>query len=150
MFECTLGAKTARSLYGWELPAGVHWDATADELPAAPDVSTDGSLVTDEMSGTACVESWVYAGGHVLMLGGIVGGGTLVALVQLLVVLMLLVGGFALCLGPLQTVQRAEFCEVTRALQASRAVRLGVDSLNVVRHVGRLLSVFWSLSMMVT
>ena len=42
-------------------------------------------------------------------------------------------------LGPLQTVQRAEFWEVVLALQATDAVHLGVNNLNVVRHVGRLL-----------
>ena len=40
---------------------------------------------------------------------------------------------------PLQTVQRAEFGVVILALQASTAVHLGVDNLNEVRHVGRLL-----------
>ena len=42
-------------------------------------------------------------------------------------------------LGPLQTVQRAEFWCVVLALQASDATHLGVDNLNVVRQVGRLL-----------
>ena len=41
--------------------------------------------------------------------------------------------------GPLQTVQRTEFWEVILALQALDAVHLGVDNLNVVRQVGRLL-----------
>ena len=41
--------------------------------------------------------------------------------------------------GPLQTVQRAELWGVILALQASRGVHLGVDNLNVVRHVGRML-----------
>ena len=47
--------------------------------------------------------------------------------------------GFCSLPGPLQTVQIAEFWGVTLALQASDAVHLGVDNLNVVRHVGRLL-----------
>ena len=41
--------------------------------------------------------------------------------------------------GPLQTVHRAQFWGVILALQASAAVHLGVDNLNVVRPVGRLL-----------
>ena len=41
--------------------------------------------------------------------------------------------------GPLQTDQRAELWEVVLALQASDASHLGVDNLNVVRHVCRLL-----------
>ena len=42
--------------------------------------------------------------------------------------------------GPLQTVQRAELSGVMLALQSSDAVRVGVDNLGVVRHVGRLLN----------
>ena len=41
--------------------------------------------------------------------------------------------------GPLQSVQRAELWGVILALQASRGAHLGVDNLNVVRHVGRYL-----------
>ena len=37
--------------------------------------------------------------------------------------------------GPLQSVQRAELWGVILALQCSSAVHLGVDNLNVVRHV---------------
>ena len=41
--------------------------------------------------------------------------------------------------GPLQSVQRAELWGVILALQCSSAVHLGVDNLNVVRHVSRFL-----------
>ena len=37
--------------------------------------------------------------------------------------------------GPLQSVQRAELWSVVLAMQSSSAVHLGVDNLNVVRHV---------------
>ena len=47
--------------------------------------------------------------------------------------------GYCSVPGPLQSVQRAELWGVILALQASRGVHLGVDHLNVVRHVGRLL-----------
>ena len=47
--------------------------------------------------------------------------------------------GFCSVPGSLQTVQRAELWGVILALQSSGVVHLGVDSLNVVRHVGRLL-----------
>ena len=47
--------------------------------------------------------------------------------------------GFCSLPGPLQTVQRAEFWGVVLALQATNAVHLVVDNLNVVRYVGRLL-----------
>ena len=41
--------------------------------------------------------------------------------------------------GPLQSVQRAELWGVILALQCSSAVHLGVDNLDVVRHVSRIL-----------
>ena len=41
--------------------------------------------------------------------------------------------------GPLQSVQRAELWGVILALQCSSAIHLGVDILNVVRHVFRIL-----------
>ena len=40
---------------------------------------------------------------------------------------------------PLQSVQRAELWSVILALQCSSAVHLGVDNLNVVRYVSRIL-----------
>ena len=47
--------------------------------------------------------------------------------------------GYCSVPGPLQSVQRAELWGVILALQASSGVHLGVDNLNVVRHVVRLL-----------
>ena len=47
--------------------------------------------------------------------------------------------GFCSVPGPFQYVQRAELWGVILAVQSSGAVHLGVDNLNVVRHVGRLL-----------
>ena len=47
--------------------------------------------------------------------------------------------GFVSVPGPLQTVQRAELWGVILALQSADAVHVGVVSLGVVRHVGRLL-----------
>ena len=41
--------------------------------------------------------------------------------------------------GPLQSVQRAELWGVILALQCSSAIHLGVDNLNVVCHVSRIL-----------
>ena len=41
--------------------------------------------------------------------------------------------------GLLQSVQRAELWGVILALQCSSTVHLGVDNLNVVRHVSRIL-----------
>ena len=47
--------------------------------------------------------------------------------------------GYCSVPGPLQSVQMAELWSVILALQASCGVHLGVDNLNVVRQVGRLL-----------
>ena len=40
--------------------------------------------------------------------------------------------------GPLQSVQSAEIWGVVLSLQAAAAVHVGVDNLNVVRHLARL------------
>ena len=42
--------------------------------------------------------------------------------------------------GPLHTVQRAEICGVLVALQGCIRVHVGVDNLNVVNHVSRILA----------
>ena len=100
---------------------------------------TDGSLVRDEVSGSAWAGAGVYARlhadnwryrrwGHFDDLGLTPDGLSSSCL------------GFSSLPGPLQTVQRAEFWGVVLALQATNAVHLGVDNLNVVRHVGRLLN----------
>ena len=47
--------------------------------------------------------------------------------------------GFCSVPGPLQTVQRDEMWGAILALQSADAVHLGVDTLGVVRHVGRVL-----------
>ena len=47
--------------------------------------------------------------------------------------------GFCSVPGPLQTVQRAELWVVILPLQANDGVHLGIVSLGVVRHVGRIL-----------
>ena len=47
--------------------------------------------------------------------------------------------GFCSVPVPFQSVQRVELWRVILALQSSCAVHLGVDNLNVVRHVGCLL-----------
>ena len=107
-------------------------------MPPSPDVWTDGSLVRDEVSGSACAGAGVYARlhadnwryrrwGHFDDLGLTPDGLSSSCL------------GFCSLPGPLQTVQRAEFWGVVLALQATSAVHLGVDDLNVVRYVGRLL-----------
>ena len=110
----------------------------SDRLPPSPDVWTDGSLVRDEVSGSAWADAGVYARlhadnwryrrwGHFDDLGLTPDGLSSSCL------------GFSSLPGPLQTVQRAEFWGVVLTMQATNAVHLGVENLNVVRHVGRLL-----------
>ena len=108
-------------------------DAAADRKPAHPDVWTDGSLVRGEVSGGASVagsgvdallhvDTWRHKRwGHVDDLGTTSDGSAVSC------------RGVSSLPGPLQTVQRAEFWGVVLALlQASDAVHLRVDFLNVV------------------
>ena len=135
MLECTLGAYSARTLYDCEPPAGVCWDVAADELLDDSDW-TDGSLAIYEASDFAPAGSGVYARSRAdawrsrgwVHFDGLTADGSAASC-----------RGFGSLLGRLQTVQRAEFWRIILALQASRAVHLVVDNLNVVRHVGRLL-----------
>ena len=102
-----------------------------------PDVWTDGSFVLDELSGIGVGGCGVYslksgAGWfdrrwcHLELLPpGDLG-------VERCVL-------FDSIRGPLQSVQRAEPWGVILALRCSSAVHLGVDNLNVVRHVSRIL-----------
>ena len=89
-------------------PQSVDWDSAADRVPPSPDVWTDGSLVRDEVSGSAfagagvCarlhVDNWRYRRwGHLDDLGLTPDG------------LSSSCVGFSSLPGPLQSVQRAEF-----------------------------------------
>ena len=130
----------ATQLIGYEpkTPQSIDFDSASDRLPPSPDVLTDGSLVRDEVSGSAWAGGGVYAclhadnwrywrWEHFDDLGLTPDSLSSSCL------------GFSSLPGPLQTVQRAEFWCMVLALQATNAVHLGVDNLNVVRHVGRLL-----------
>ena len=139
MLESALGSYSSDIFQGLDVPQSVDGDSAADRLPPSPDVWTDGSLVRDEVSGSAWAGAGVYARlhadnwryrrwGHFDDLGLTPDGLSSSCL------------GSCSLPGPLQTVQRAEFWGVVLALQATNAVHLGVDSLNVVGHVGRLLN----------
>ena len=99
------------------------------------DVWTDGSFVLDELSGVGVAGCGVYS-----LKSGAGWFGPRWSHLELLPPGDL---GVERCVlfdsirGPLLSVQRAEFCGVILALQCSSAVHLGVDSLNVVRHVSR-------------
>ena len=108
-------------------------NVVSSDVSDHPDVWIDGSFVLDELSGVGVGGCGVYSSrsgagwfGHLewLPLGDL---------------------GVERCVlfdsvrGPLQSVQRAELWGVILALQCSSAVHLGVDNLNVVRHVSRIL-----------
>ena len=105
-------------------------------MPDHPTVWTDGSLVLDPVTGVSSSGSGFFAHqsengwsgrrwGHV---DGLRDDHDVASC-----------RGFCSVPGPLQSVQRAEMWGVILALQSSGAVHLGVDNLNVVRHVGCLL-----------
>ena len=138
MLESALGSYSSDILQDWDVPQSVDWDSAADRMPPSPDVWTDGSLVRDEVSGSYFAGAGVYARLHAdnwrywrwvhFDDKGLAPDGLSSSCL-----------GFSSLPGPLQTVQRAEFWGVVLALQATNAVHLGVDNLNVVRQVGRLL-----------
>ena len=114
--------------------SGDEFDAidAALRLPDYPDVWTGGGRVLDEVCGASPSGSGFYAplpGQRWSHLNDIGPAGGVVESCR----------GFCSVPGPFQTVQTAEFWVVVLALQASAAVHLGVDNLNGVRYVGRLL-----------
>ena len=107
-------------------------------LADAPDVWSDGSLVLDGFSGVGVAGCGVYAHesgaawfgrqwGHLDLLPPLPdGAGEACRL-------------FCSIPGSLQTVQRAEIWGVLAALQGCTRMHVGVDNLNVVRHISHVL-----------
>ena len=137
LLEVALGSYSSALLLHWHSPDGFDAESAAQGVAREPDVWTDGSMVEDKVSGSSSAgagfstrrsgrlwaeRSW----GHI---DDDVQGDRTVASCR----------GYCSVLGPLQSAQRAELWGVILALQASCGVHLGVDNLNVVRHVGRLL-----------
>ena len=118
LLEDALGSYTSAFLLDWRLPGSFDAESAALHVAGEPDVWTDGSFIDDTVS----ADSW----GHI---DDDVQGDATVASCR----------GCCSVPGPLQSAQRAELWGVILALQASCGVHLGVDNLNVVRHVGRLL-----------
>ena len=59
-----MGSYSSDIIQGWDLPQGVDWDSAATRMPPSPDVWTDGSLIRDEVSGSACAGAGIYARLH--------------------------------------------------------------------------------------
>ena len=108
-------------------------------LADAPDVWSDGSLVLGGFSGVGFAGCGVYARGSGAAWFGRQWG-------HLDLLPPLADGSGEACrlycsvLGPLQTVQRAEIWGVLVALQGFTRMHVGVDNLNVVRHVSRIIN----------
>ena len=124
-------------LLHWHLPDGFDAGSAAQGAAREPDVWTDGSMVEDKVSGASSAGAGFSTGrvdrfwaerswGHID--DGLHENRTVSSC-----------RGYCSVPGPSQSVQRAELWGVILALQASCGVHLGVDNLNVVRHVGRLL-----------
>ena len=114
---------------------GFVGDVASSDVTDHPDVWTDGSFVPDELSGVGAGGCGVYLlsevwfdrrWGHLELLPPSEPGVERCVLHDSV-------------RGPLQSVQRAELWGVILASQCSSAVHLGVDNLNVVRHVSRIL-----------
>ena len=137
LLEIALGSYPSAFLLDWRLPGGFDAESAALHVAREPDVWTDGSMVEDKVSAVSssgagfssgragrfwAERSWRHIDDDVQ-------GDRTVASCR----------GYCSVPGPFQTVQRAELWGVILALQASGGAHLGVDNLNVVRHVGRLL-----------
>ena len=133
-----LGSYSAAPLLDWRLTVGFDAEAAAFQVAQEPDVWTDGSRIEDRLSTVSSSDAGFSSGHSSRFWAGRSWrhvddddqGNQAVASCR----------GYCSVPGPLQTVQRAELWGVILALQASRGVHLGgVDNLNVVRHVGRML-----------
>ena len=120
----------------WDLPDGFDADEVSAHMPDSPDIWSDGRMVLDSVTGVSAAGAGMFAHqsefcwrdrrwGHVDRVQSVGVDHSCRAFVSVP--------------GPLQTVQRAELWGVIIALQSAEAVRIGVDNLGVVRHVGRLL-----------
>ena len=113
------------------------------DIAAGPFVWTDGSLLLDKVSEVGVAGAGVHAHasgeswfkrrrGHLDLLPPWPDGGSET-------------GRFFCSIpGPLQSVLRAEICGVLVALQGCAAMHIGVDNLNVVNHVSRLIAKRWA------
>ena len=121
--------------------AGGEFSPAEGEVPlaGAPDVWSDGSLVSDWVSGIGVAGCGVYA--HA---SGAAWFGRRWSHLDLHPPLPDCAGEacrlYCSIPGPLQTVQRAEIWGVLVALQGCVRMHVGVDNLNVVNHVSRIVA----------
>ena len=113
-----------------------YWDADdiALEIPEHPNIWTDGTREDFSSLGGLKLLVLVFTSLLLRLLLITQFGERLKSMVMLGWSVAVL-----LSLGVLQTVQRAEFWGAIVALQAYWPCRLGIDNLNVVRSIGRLL-----------
>ena len=132
LLESALGSYSSSPLLDWQLPVDFDAESAALQVAVEPDVWTDGGRIEDRLSTVSSSGAGFSSGHSDRFWAGCTWwhvdsddqGDRAVASCR----------GYCSVPGPLQTVQRAEFWGVILA-----CVHLGVDNLNVVRHVGRLL-----------
>ena len=139
LVEAALGCDSSGMVAQWSPSDEFDEVEAASSMPDHANVWTDGSLVLDRVTGVSSSSGAVFfffahqsencwsgrRWGHVDCVRAV---GEVSSC-----------RGFFSVPGPLQSVQRAQMWGVILALQSSGAIHLGVDSLGVVRHVGRLL-----------
>ena len=137
LLEVALGSYSSALLLHWRLPSDFDAETAAQGVAREPDVWTGGRMVEDKVSGSSSAGAG-FSTGHSGRLWAERSWGHIDDGLQENRVVSTC-RGYCSVPGPLQSVQRAELWGVILALQASGGVHLGVDNLNVVRHVGRLL-----------
>ena len=136
LVEAALGDYSSRMVSAWSPHDGYDQVAVSCLVPDHPNVWTDGSLVLNKVAGISSSGAGFFAN-HAASFWDVRS--------WCQVDLIYPAGNFPSCRGfcsvpgLFQSVQRAVLWGVILALQSSGAVYLGVDNLNVVRHVGCLL-----------
>ena len=106
LLECALGSHTSGLLAEWQLRVVCGAEGAAGCVAAEPDVWTAGSMVQDKVSGASSSGSFFFL--ISLVNFGLIGGGAIL-MMMLVKTRQWVLRGCCSVLGPLQTVQRAEF-----------------------------------------
>ena len=140
--ERCLGAYPVDFAGAWTPPE--YWDASdiALEVPDDPNVWTDGSREDfSSLGGFEVAGAGVYLPASEIAFENSVWG----TVEEYGDARLERCRAFLPVPGVLQTVQRAEFWGTILAMQVHRPCHLGIDNLNVVRSIGRLLDADWAL-----